>query len=174
MNSLRVEIERLFGLGMNARRECGALETFMTLREASCGRRSSGRALDRQRMGEGRDIARLPPRGGGGDSCRRYIYVSSIAILIRLRRLGGVRTGGLCDSHSVNGNQVATPMLLMQRWVRLRVSLDGARRLGELQWEGDGKGSDNTAASMALTAIAHHSNHSAFFKYQLSEIHDNR
>jgi 2,3,4,5-tetrahydropyridine-2,6-dicarboxylate N-succinyltransferase len=34
MNNLRIEIERLFGLGTNVKRECGALETFTTFREA--------------------------------------------------------------------------------------------------------------------------------------------
>ncbi len=34
MNNLRSEIERLFALGMDAKKECGALETFQAFREA--------------------------------------------------------------------------------------------------------------------------------------------
>ena len=34
MSNLRTEIERLFALGMDAKRECGALETFRAFREA--------------------------------------------------------------------------------------------------------------------------------------------
>ena len=33
MNNLRIEIERLFALGMDAKKECGALETFQAFRE---------------------------------------------------------------------------------------------------------------------------------------------
>ena len=34
MNNLRFEIERLFALGADAKRECGALESFKAFREA--------------------------------------------------------------------------------------------------------------------------------------------
>lgn len=46
----------------------------------------------------------------------------------------------------------------LQQWVRLPSVWIQRAGLRELQWEGNGRGSDNTAALMALIAIAHHAN----------------
>ena len=55
MSNLRNEIERLFGLGMDAKKERGALETFLAFREglsrASCGRRRSATGAGRPTCG---------------------------------------------------------------------------------------------------------------------------
>jgi RIO-like serine/threonine protein kinase len=48
--------------------------------------------------------------------------------------------------------------MAMQEWVRLPSAWIREQGLRELQWGRDGKGSDNTAALMTLTAIAHHAN----------------
>jgi hypothetical protein len=50
----------------------------------------------------------------------------------------------------------------MQEWVRLPSAwILHQQGLRELQWDGDGRGSDNTAALMTLVAIAHHANREA-------------
>lgn len=43
-------------------------------------------------------------------------------------------------------------------WVRLPTAWINEKRLRELRWDGDGKGSDNSAALIVLAAIAYHSN----------------
>ncbi|MGB9408711.1 MAG: hypothetical protein WCA89_14325 [Terracidiphilus sp.] len=48
--------------------------------------------------------------------------------------------------------------MAMQEWVRLPSAWILQQGLQELQWDGNGRGSDNTAALMSLTAIAHHAN----------------
>jgi len=48
--------------------------------------------------------------------------------------------------------------MALQKWVRLPSNWIRREGLRELQWERDGRGSDNIAALMTLTAIAHHAN----------------
>jgi hypothetical protein len=46
----------------------------------------------------------------------------------------------------------------LQEWVRLPSAWIQQSGLRELQWGRDGRGSENVAALIALTAIAHHAN----------------
>lgn len=48
--------------------------------------------------------------------------------------------------------------MAVQEWVRLPTAWINEKRLCALQWERDGKGSDNSAALICLAAIAHRAN----------------
>ena len=48
--------------------------------------------------------------------------------------------------------------MALQKWVRLPSKWIRQQGLRALQWDRDGRGADNIAALMTLTAIAHHAN----------------
>jgi hypothetical protein len=63
-----------------------------------------------------------------------------------------------------------TRLMAVREWVRLPTAWINEKRLRELRWEGDGKGSDNSAALIVLSAIAYHGNDDGFARLTYTEL----